>query len=86
MNKLHIDEPEKIEDEDIAPKYIGTADPVGMVRKSRQYNIFQNTGKTFGPYRLDQLYIYLAGCNILVFHFAGSSIYLQLIHLHMIIH
>ena len=44
----------KMEDKAIAPNtYIHTADPIGMGRKSHQYNIYQygvGTGATFCPY------------------------------------
>ena len=42
MNKLHIDKPANMEDEDFAPNTY-TADQVGMGRKSAQYTIFQYT-------------------------------------------
>ena len=49
-----------MEDEGIAPNTYGTADPVGMGRKLRQYTIFQYSEQapTFFPYRLDQLYAF----------------------------
>ena len=70
MNELYLDEPAKWKTRIL--HQIHAADPVDMDRKSCLYTILEYCvyWATFGPYRLDQLYVFCA-IHILVSYFAG---------------
>ena len=76
---VYIDEPAKWKSRIL--RQIHTADLVGIGQKVLpvHYTVILCTGATFFPYRLGQLYICIR-CDILVFHFAGSSLYNSLIY------
>ena len=69
-------------------KYIHTADPVGVYRKSCLCTILEYSvlaSLSAHRYRLDQLYVGFWR-NFLVVHFAGSSIYNSFIYGHYILY